>query len=126
MIEPPSSDSKVETLLQRFPGPVTLSGERSGELTLDADGFQQRIPLIHTKASWKDVSDFEVATIYSPFGGKAGSVVWYHDKTRESWWPHRIWRLRANAGINPVQELSIEQLAELLKRWRDRALTQGN
>jgi hypothetical protein len=97
----------------------------SAGLTPDADGFRQRISLLHTRGLWKNVSNFEVTTIDSPYtGAKAGDVIWYHDTARESWRPHGMWRGRANAGINPVLELSIEQLADLLKRWQDKALTQ--
>jgi hypothetical protein len=99
----------------------------SAGLTLDADGFRQRISLFHTRGLWKNVSSFEIRTIDSPFSGaKAGDIIWYHDTARESWRPHWIWRGRTNAGINPVLELSIEQLADLLKRWQDKALTQEN
>ena len=99
----------------------------SAGLTLDADGFRQRISLVHTRSLWKNVSNFEVRTISNPFSGaKAGDVIWYHDTARESWRPRWIWRQRSDAGINPVLELSIEQLADLLKRWQDKALTQEN
>jgi hypothetical protein len=74
---------------------------------------------------WKNVSHFEVTTIFSPYTGvKAMDVIWYHDTTRENWRSHWMERSRSNAGINPVLELSIEQLADLLKRWQDKALTQ--
>lgn len=176
MSEQPSSGTKVESLLQRFPGPVALGDwtknnpvpclfflmltalsvplivggngndsivgwvmfalccsltvvsaiqalPNSAGLTLNADGIQQRRLFITIRSLWQEASDFTVAPIISPFSGtKVASIIWYHDQRRERWWLSRLWKGRFNAGIPQVEELSIEQLADLINRWREKAL----
>lgn len=172
-----SSGFNIESILERFPGPVTLqtatnftplhaviflgftalfifligqgsvfdlvlgwfglvtcslltiiaaigSFPASAALTLGAGGFQQRLLFMtFFRSLWRDVTKFEVATVVSPiWGGELQPVIWYHDQRRERWWPRMIWKMNRNAGVSPVEGLPIEQLAELMKRWREKAL----
>jgi hypothetical protein len=131
----PSSDSKVEALLSRFPGPITLGGTVAGTqprsssagLVLDAEGFQQRVLFFTVRSLWRGVSNFTISPIFSPSGGKVDTVIWYHDQRRENWWFSWFWKLnKFNAGVRPVEGLSIEEFADLITRWRERALAHAS
>jgi hypothetical protein len=137
----PSSNCKVEALLSRFPGsigffpePITLDGiavstwrPSSPDLLLDAEGFQQHVFFFTMRSLWRDVSNFTISRVVNPFSGGATPVIWYHDRRRENWWFSWFWKLnRFNAGVNPVEGLSIEELAHLITRWRERALAQAS
>jgi hypothetical protein len=93
---------------------------------LDAEGFQQHVLFFTVRSLWRDVSNFTISPIFSPFsGGKVDTVIWYHDQRRENWWFSWFWKLsKFNAGVRAVEALSIEELADLITRWRDRALAQ--
>lgn len=81
-------------------------------LTLDADGFEQRPkPFFHRQRSrWSDVSDF--SPLYA-----VTNAVFYVDRARKRG------RYQENAAIGGgISDWSSYDLADLLMRWRERAL----
>jgi hypothetical protein len=94
-------------------------------LTLDANGFQQRAFFLSFRALWREATNFTVVPILSPYSGRnVRMAIWYHDQAREHWWFGPLLRLGAsyNAGVMPVDGLTIEQLADVMTRWREQAL----
>jgi hypothetical protein len=95
-----------------------------GGLTLGRDGFQQSVLFFRFRFSWREVGDFDACPVISPVSGKqVSSVVYFHSERRKRWRPHWLWK-KLNAGLSPVNDLSIEELADLFRRWRERGLTQ--
>jgi hypothetical protein len=89
----------------------------AGALTLDADGFRTSNGLFHWNCRWSDVSGFDAQ--------KSGiaSHVSFRNASRQG----RV-RLLFGFGSDWLQSMysmSAPDLAELLNRWRARALARG-
>lgn len=90
-----------------------------GAVTLDAHGFQQRILFFWFHFAWHDIGgDFLVHPVTNPYGKLISWTVYFHSGQRV------LLPGKFNAGLNPVEELSIEELADLFRRWRDKTLGQ--
>jgi hypothetical protein len=93
-------------------------------LTLDAESFQQRLGFMTSRSLWADSSNFTVAPVISPISGRPVDVlIWYHNISIErSWWGRLVLMVfPLNAAVGPVDDLTIEQLADLMRLWCDRA-----
>jgi hypothetical protein len=110
----------------------------AGGLRLDRDGFETTILFRHHRSRWQDVSEFDV---WSPAGGIARMVgmddtrsvevlemVVYNNKNLAR-------RVRAKlglaiasceAGLPNTDGLAASDLAILMTRWRERALSQAS
>jgi hypothetical protein len=112
-----------------FPLLTIIAGIRllpaSRGLTLDANGFQQRVFLLSLRSLWRESTNFTVVPILSPYSGRRVTMaIWYHDQAREDWWFGSLLKLGTpyNAGVMPVDGLTIEELTNLMTHWRERAL----
>lgn len=108
----------IGTLIQSFP--------QSAGLVLDVDGFRRYgLFILSARSLWREVSNFTVSPIISPYtGGKVTTMIGFHDQRGERTWLGRsVLKVSFNnAGVGPVEGLSIEELLDLMTRWRERAL----
>lgn len=93
-------------------------------LTLSANGFRQSTGRLAGQSLWVDCSDFVVSPINSPYGQKLPAIR-FRDRRGEDTWFGRINLMMTpyNGLMGPVDGLSIEQLADLMTKWRERALS---
>ncbi len=90
----------------------------AGGLTLDAEGFGWTSLFRPHRTRWQDASDFAAARMYQTQG------VFYEDAAYKSTGLGQISRSIAgrSAGLPDTYGLSASSLADLMTRWRARAL----
>jgi hypothetical protein len=90
-------------------------------MTLDAAGFEMRSIAFTRRKQWKDVRFFSIATI-----GGVNRVV-YVDSKRHGFWAEVDARFLGgpNALLVDTFGFTADELAVLINRWRQRALSQS-
>ena len=95
-------------------------------LTLDRDGFVAKRAFIQNRSRWPDVTNF-VAAPARPPARQDIKFVWFNDTQWQKW---KLARMETasfgyNAGLPATYGFAAEDLANLMTRWRDRALQAG-
>lgn len=95
-------------------------------LTLDRDGFVAKEAFIRNRSRWQNVTNF-VAAPARPPAPQDIKLVWFNDTQWQKWKLARMETaaLGYNAALPATYGLPAEDLANLMARWRDRALEVG-
>jgi hypothetical protein len=99
---------------------------RATTLTLDQDGFVATRAFVRNRSRWQDVTNF-VASPALPPAPSDVKIVWFNDTQWQKWKLARMETkmLGYNAALPATYGFPAEDLANLMARWRDRALQAG-